>query len=431
MTQVIKVIDYIMGARKSSYVFEMINNSPNKRFIYVTPLLSEAEERAVGESGASCMESPSDYNGTKAQDLLRLLREGRSISTTHSLFISLTQEHIELIRYWKYTVVIDETIDFIESYNKYTQDDVKDLFLRSDLKTTEDKNGLVTMDWSVSPGNHYSDLKGLCDVGMLYSTKEPHTMLNIQVPPVMFEAANEVIVVTYMFRTSAMNSFMLLHGYTVEFLDIPELKVNELNIKRMIKENLKLIEMKAVDKFFDSYRDTALSHSWWDKALKDGNAEVLFKKISNWFVNNQEHRDNFYFTSPKVTVKTTESLSSRAKPLLERTKIKYFLGSALHIKEDKENEITEVMPKWLASTTRATNKYKHKSMCICLMNIYPNLGVQHYLNDYGVPVDQDKYALSEILQFIWRGCIRDHKPMDVYIGSKRMKRLVKEWLDTL
>lgn len=48
MTQTIKVIDYIMGARKSSYVFEMINNSPNKRFIYVTPLLSEAEERAVG-----------------------------------------------------------------------------------------------------------------------------------------------------------------------------------------------------------------------------------------------------------------------------------------------------------------------------------------------------------------------------------------------
>ena len=430
MTQVIKVIDYIMGARKSSYVFEMINNSPNKRFIYVTPLLSEAEERAVGESGASCMESPSDYNGTKAQDLLRLLREGRSISTTHSLFISLTQEHIELIRYWKYTVIIDETIDFIESYNKYTQDDVKDLFLRSDLKTTEDKNGLVTMDWSVSPGNHYSDLKGLCDVGMLYSTKEPHTMLNIQVPPVMFEAANEVIVVTYMFRTSAMNSFMLLHGYTVEFLDIPELKANELSIKRMIKENLKLIEMKAVDKFFDSYRDTALSHSWWDKALKDGNAGVMFKKISNFLKNNKDLRDNFFFTTPKVVVKATEG-NSRAKAFLDKNKYDYFSDCLEHTQEDKDNEVKEIMPKWLASTTRATNKYKDKDVCLCLMNIYPNLGVQHYLNDYGLPVDPDQYALSEILQFIWRGSIRDHKEMKVYIGSKRMKRLVQDWLDGL
>jgi hypothetical protein len=70
-------------------------------------------------------------------------------------------------------------------------------------------------------------------------------------------------------------------------------------------------------------------------------------------------------------------------------------------------------------------------MCLCLMNIYPNLGVQHYLNDYGLPVDPDQYALSEILQFIWRGSIRDHKEMSVYIGSKRMKRLVQEWLDGL
>jgi len=418
-----------MGARKSSYIFELINNTPEKRYIYVTPLLSEAEERAVGESGASCMESPSDSEGTKAQDLLRLLREGKSISTTHSLFVSLTKEHIELIRYWKYTIVIDETIDFIESYNKYTQDDVKDLFERNDLKTTEDKNGLVTMGWSVSPGNHYSDLKGLCDVGMLYSTKEPHTMLNIQVPPVMFDAANEVIVVTYMFKTSAMNSFMLLHGYTVEYLRIPELEYNEQQIKKMLKENLKLVEMKAVDKFFESYKDTALSHSWWDKALKDGNAGVMFKKISNWLKNNKDSRDNFYFSSPKITVKTSEG--SRSKAFLDKNKFDYFRDCLLYVKEDKDKETPEVMPKWLASNTRATNKYKDRSMCLCLMNIYPNLGVQHYLNDYGVPVDADAYALSEVLQFIWRGCIRDHKPMEVYLGSRRMKRLLQQWLDSL
>jgi len=128
VTQTIKVVDYIMGSGKTTYIFKLFNSTPDKRFIYVTPLLSEAAERAVDESGMSCMETPSDANGSKAEDLLLKLRDGKSISTTHSLFISLTQEHIDLIRHWKYTVVIDETIDFIESYNKYSYDDVKDLF---------------------------------------------------------------------------------------------------------------------------------------------------------------------------------------------------------------------------------------------------------------------------------------------------------------
>jgi hypothetical protein len=253
-------------------------------------------------------------------------------------------------------------------------------------------------------------------------------MLNIQVPPAMFEAANEVIVVTYMFSTSAMNSFMLLHGYTVEYLVIPELVEAEKKIKVMLRDKLKIIEIKAVDKFFETYKDTALSHAWWDKAIKDGNAAVMFKKISSWLNNDKEHKDSFYFSTPSTVVKNSDSSISRAKPLLDRIKIKYLIDNLVHIKENKDTGVEEVVPNWLANNTRATNKYKERTLCICLMNVYPNLGVQHYLKDYGVPVDADSYALSEILQYIWRGCIRDHKEMSVYIGSKRMKRLVQEWL---
>ena len=60
---------------------------------------------------------------------------------------------------------------------------------------------------------------------------------------------------------------------------------------------------------------------------------------------------------------------------------------------------------------------------------YPNLAVSSYLQDYGYPVDQDQFALSEMIQWLWRGCIRDGKEMTVYVLSARMRGLLEDWLN--
>ncbi|MNR36774.1 hypothetical protein D3C85_1547400 [compost metagenome] len=44
-------------------------------------------------------------------------------------------------------------------------------------------------------------------------------------------------------------------------------------------------------------------------------------------------------------------------------------------------------------------------------------------------MDQTLYALSEMVQFIWRSRIRDGKEINLYIPSKRMRELLKEWLN--
>lgn len=36
-----------------------------------------------------------------------------------------------------------------------------------------------------------------------------------------------------------------------------------------------------------------------------------------------------------------------------------------------------------------------------------------------VPVDINVFALSEMLQWLWRGCIRKGEPMVVAVGSKK------------
>jgi len=54
------------------------------------------------------------------------------------------------------------------------------------------------------------------------------------------------------------------------------------------------------------------------------------------------------------------------------------------------------------------------------------------MREYATPIDEDKYALSEMLQFLWRGNIRttDGK-LKVYIASKRMKGIFEDWLETI
>lgn len=45
-----------------------------------------------------------------------------------------------------------------------------------------------------------------------------------------------------------------------------------------------------------------------------------------------------------------------------------------------------------------------------------------------ISVDENGYALSEMLQFIWRSAIRDGKEIWVYIPSIRMRELLKQWI---
>ena len=431
-----------MGAGKTKYIFDYISEHPEKRFIYVTPLLSEAEKRAVENCASVEMTSPSLNEGSKNTHVLELLKEGRNISTTHSLFRQLNKEHILLLSYWKYTVVIDETIDFIESFMDYTQDDIKDLVEKQMLSFDENQNGKAIFNWEVSPGNHFRQLHDLCESGSVYSTKAPNTMLNVQIPPSVIEAADDVIVCTYMYEHSLMNAFMKLHGFEYTFLKVPELEEESKIIHNRIKKNLKVISLQSADKYLERSHKTALSHSWWQTAINNGRVLDLFRFCSNWLSNNKEYCTNFFFTCPKNIVTYDSSTNKRkTKPILDRESIKYFndvmgVETKHEIKDDSDNvigvETRNENIKWLFSGTKATNDFADKQVCFYLMNVYPNLAVQHYLSDYGQKIDQDKYALSEMVQFLWRGNIRrPDGAMKVYVASKRMKQLLLDWIGGL
>ena len=49
--------------------------------------------------------------------------------------------------------------------------------------------------------------------------------------------------------------------------------------------------------------------------------------------------------------------------------------------------------------------------------------------DVGYPIDDDRFALAEMLQWIWRSRIRKGEEIKLAIISKRMRELFLKWLN--
>jgi hypothetical protein len=85
---------------------------------------------------------------------------------------------------------------------------------------------------------------------------------------------------------------------------------------------------------------------------------------------------------------------------------------------------------YMAFNMRATNDYANVRAMAYLVNVFPNKDIKDYFNEQGVETSDDLLAVSTLVQWLWRGCIRKDKPepLYVYVPSERMRGLFREWL---
>ena len=55
----------------------------------------------------------------------------------------------------------------------------------------------------------------------------------------------------------------------------------------------------------------------------------------------------------------------------------------------------------------------------------------NFISARGGKIDHNAFALSEMVQWVWRSAIRDGNPITLYIPSDRMYHLFTNWLDTV
>ena len=84
---------------------------------------------------------------------------------------------------------------------------------------------------------------------------------------------------------------------------------------------------------------------------------------------------------------------------------------------------------WCASVTRGTNAYDHCSHVLYIHDQHINPSVARSLEMQPSKETDNLYAISEMVQFIFRSRIRKGEPITVYMPSKRMRELLEQWLD--
>ena len=341
----IELLDSIMGSGKTQGVIQWMLNNPQNKYLYVSPMLTEVEDRipTACQSLEFTYPCTEEYK-TKGQHLLKLLEEGCNVSFTHSLFTDLTKQHLALIRKHEYVLIVDEEVAFIEPYKgNYGRDDIVSLEKAGHIRVEEDNLGRVVWQWyddNEMNDTAYSKLKRMSDLGMLYCAKRDRKIMVVHLPIELVQSSRRVILLTYLFKGSVMESFMDLKGIEiVPFKEVvpPKTTKDVLTKAKSLITFIDTTTTKAVS-------NLSMSSTWYSKNATTADLEKVSNAIFSVYRKFGD-KESFIFTAPKS------------------------LADYEYVKEErlKRNIIHKKMPKdvdWIYCGTKATNMWSHKTIAV-------------------------------------------------------------------
>ena len=394
---ILKVVDAGCGVGKTTAMINYINqDKDNNKFLYITPFLTEVE-RVKNACKDKNFQEPAELP-TKTEDLLRLVEKGYNIVSTHALFKKLTDKVLDLTQFNDYVLIIDEAADVLEEID-ITKHDLKTII--TEYTTIDDNNTVHWNEWNNDYEGRFEDYKNMIQMGGVKAHRSDTgevVSLVWAFPISIFESFKEVYILTYMFNGQKAyyeyNKVDIIKLYVKDFQLTTEPQVYNYEEQKKLITVIEDEKLNAIGNNRGS-----LSMSWFSRNAKTALMKQLQNNINNFFKN---------------IVKGTpinQKLWTTFKEYSEVVKGKGYTNAFVPI------------------NIRATNDYKESTAVAYIANRYMKPTLKHFFEVSGIEVDEDTYALSELIQFIYRSAIRDGKPITVYIPSKRMRELFIDWIN--
>ncbi|MCA0971857.1 hypothetical protein LCM20_14720 [Halobacillus litoralis] len=406
----INVVDAPCGYGKTSWAIEYMSEMSieSHSFIYITPFLSEID-RVKGAVRNREFYSPANKKGeTKMDDLHKLLGEGKDICATHSLFQMANAETKELLRINNYTLLLDEVMNVIDQV-PLKKDDIDLLMNASVIDIKQNDNGIEFVEWNNEKKHYdteYNKIKKLALTGNLLYVNRSALMWRF--PIEVFKSFHDVFIMTYFFKGQLQKAYYDLYDVKYNYFSVRLTQdgyklVPYVRRERQDKEHLSSlvnIYQGPLNKVGD--KPFSLSKSWLEKQNNKDKISTLRRNVYNYLMN-------------------------QCKANLSTTMWTTVIGG------ERETIKKKVSPKsykkaFVSMTERATNQYREKKHLAYLVNRYMNPIHKKFFEQYGVSIDEKTWALSELIQWVWRSQIRDRKRIELYIPSKRMRQLLEDYL---
>lgn len=406
----VTVVDSIMGSGKTSWAIQHMNdNLDKKKFMFVTPYLKESQRIIHSTYGA--FKEP-EVKGGKMNNLKKLIAAGNNVVCTHELLKNCDKELIELIKSANYTLILDEVMDVINEMDQ-SKDDIEMLFnLNKDtgLPTiTVNTLGKVTWNYESYVNGKYENIRNAARSGnlMSYNNEKLYWVFPVDI----FEAFKEVYILTYMFQGQSQCYYYEM--FNINFI------------------------YKSVKKINDSYQLTDyVDHRQEDRSH--------FKKNINIYNNFSPRQNDLNEIGEKFNALSKSNFKEESK---NKSYIKTIKNNCVNYQRHKTKVTTDKViwttykdfkkilcprgfaKRFVAMNARATNDYADANTCIYLVNRYMHPYEKHFFTSRGIKVDAELFALSELLQWLFRSAIRNGEEINVYIPSKRMRTLLERYLN--
>ncbi|WP_341853327.1 hypothetical protein [Halobacillus karajensis] len=273
---------------------------------------------------------------------------------------------------------------------------------------TIDDKGFVHWNSEEYFYGHFEQIRNLANANnlMIYENTAMYWLF----PVSAFRGFEEVYVLTYMFKGQIQSYYYDLFQvdytyYSVAKMDGYYKLVDYIPLhkedKRHLRELIQIYHSAPTDK--TNLNKMGEKHSAFSKS-----------KLTNLVGNTNQQKllknNGFNFYHNKAKVPSNEVMWTTFKQFEKRVCPK------------------NLKKQFVAVTARATNDYANKSTCIYFANRYMNPITKKFFSSKGVRIDEELFALSELLQWLFRSRIRKGESIYVYIPSRRMRTLLEEYL---
>lgn len=404
----IRVCDAIMGAGKSSAAIRYMNEHSNQKFIYITPYLEEAKRIKKGCPKLKFIE-PSDklpeYSFRKSDHTAALIKKGKNITTTHQAFKRYSNETLDDIKRWGYTLIIDENLELLEKYDIHS-DDVK---IALEAGYIQEHDGIYSINNEDYKGQMFKELFSFLQSRELVQLSDANnvSLYYWVLSSELITSFSDVFVLTYLFSGQSIRYFMDIYNIEYEFIGIERTDDGGYTFGDFpgyvpeyvstLKDSIHILDNEKMNIVGDDYY--ALSKNWFEREDNQEAVERLQKNVYNYF--NNIHGD----------IPSGKRMWGVYKVAESSIKGKGYTKSCVTF------------------NIKSTNDYKDRTCLAYLPNIFMNVNEKKFYYKHGFSVDEDVFALSIMIQWIWRSAIRDGEEIYLYIPSRRMRNLLIDWIE--